>query len=760
MVLAIFSAAIFTSAMLLFGIQPLYAKLVLPKLGGSPAVWSVALVFFQAVLLLGYAYAHLLITKLKPFHAALVHLCVLATALAWLPISYPADWADVPQSGLTFWVLSLFAAGVGFPFFAVSANAPMLQAWFSRTGHPQARDPYFLYGASNVGSLLGLVSYPFVLEPLLSVTRQSLVWAGGYLLLCLLIFCCWALVLRSPPKTPYQPETVDSRLEAGQPSLRARFAWMGLAMVPSGLLVGVSTFITTDLAAAPFLWVIPLALFLVTFIITFARKPLISYARILKLHAWLVAPVLPVMFFGWSGLYWMPVHLAVFFVSSMVCHGELIKRRPEAENLTEFYLWMSLGGVLGGCFSSLVAPHLFDTVLEYPILLSAVFLCRSDFWQAVQNGKLRQGWSFVVLGLLLAAGFFEQTQVALNLLLSNYPAAFSVSLIFLAVYLMFGLVYSVKYPVSQAGLVGMALVLVFTFRFDNFSQHIVETDRSFFGVSSVTADQDGKFHLLKHGTTLHGAEQRRDDLGELVEGRPIPLTYYHDASALVEAVDEVRNASGGLLRDVALVGLGAGSMACHRHQGENWRYFEIDPEVIRIARNPSNFRFLSECGESGGIVVGDGRIMLEKEADRKFDLIFLDAFSSDSIPVHLMTSEALEMYSAKLKPGGVLVFHISNRYMELGSVISSMAAELGGVSYISSLGKDLWVTNRDEYKLPALVAVVSKDPDSLGAIPHSDRWYEPEQKANSQPWTDDFSDVLSAIYRKHTAGLMAIEGRN
>ena len=747
MVLGIYSAAIFISAMLLFGVQPLYSKIVLPKLGGSPAVWSLALVFFQAVLLLGYGYAHLLITKRKPYHGFLLHLCVLAAALVWLPISYPPDWMDVPQSGLTVWVLGLFAVGVGFPFFAVSANAPLLQAWFSTSGHAHARDPYFLYAASNFGSLLALVSYPFILEPWLSVGQQSMAWTGGFVILCLLIACCWAIIRKIPAKAEYRPETTDGALKPDKPATSLRIQWAGLAMVPSGLLVGVSNYITTDLASVPFLWVIPLAIFLVTFIISFSRNPVLSHSQSLKLHAWIVAPALPLMYLGWPGLYLFPLHLGVFFISSMVCHGELVKRRPKAERLTEFYLWMSFGGVLGGIFSSLIAPNIFDTVIEYPILLSAVFLCRGDFWKALKDGKLRQGWSFIVFGLLLAASFFEMTLQSLNDLFLKFPTAFFIILMLSAAYLIFGLISSIRYPVTQAGLVAVGLLLALTFRFDNFSQRVIETDRGFFGVSSVTADRDGRYHLLKHGTTVHGAERRRDNSGALTKGPPVPLTYYHKDGALAEAVNEIRNSNDGLLANVAVIGLGTGSMACHGMPGEHWRFFEIDPAVIRIARTPSNFRFLSECGGDTDIIVGDGRIMLEKQPDNKFDVIILDAFSSDSIPVHLITSEALAIYFDKLKPGGALVFHISNRYLELGSVVSSTAATQDAFTYISSMKNGLWLTDKTEYVLPALVAAVSKAPGNLGQLPYSGNWYKLDKEHFSEPWTDDYSNVLGAIYR-------------
>ena len=437
MVLAIFSAALFASAMLLFGIQPLYAKLVLPKLGGSPAVWSVALVFFQSILLLGYAYAHFLAAKLKRQHGVILHFTLMVAVLAWLPVSYPEEWTELPQSGQTLWVFGVFLSGVGVPFFAVSATAPLMQSWFAHSGHPHAGDPYFLYGASNIGSLLALISYPFVFEPFLSVRQQSAVWTGGYVLLCFLILCCWMLVLKNPQTGRQFSVAGTEPRRASQSGGGLRLKWAFLAMVPSGLLVSVTTFITTDLAAAPFLWIIPLALFLVTFIISFARKPLISYTFSLKLHSWIVAPLLPVIFLGWSSIFILPAHLAVFFISSMICHSELVKRRPPVKRLTEFYLWMSFGGVLGGCFASLIAPQIFNNVVEYPILLLAVFLCRSDFWQAVRDGKWRQGWSLIVLSLLFLSSLLGETRQSLTALLLEYPTAFSALLIFISVYLMF-----------------------------------------------------------------------------------------------------------------------------------------------------------------------------------------------------------------------------------------------------------------------------------------------------------------------------------
>ena len=745
MILALYTLTLFISASLLFGVQPLFAKMVLPKLGGSPTVWSIALVFFQSVLLLGYAYAHFIIAKLKMNHGIILHFCVLGFALLCLPIAYPLGWDEIPQSGVPFWLIGLFAVGVGFPFFAVSANAPLLQAWFSNTGHEQSKDPYFLYSASNIGSLLALLCYPFILEPLLPLGVQSMIWTGGYYLLCLFVVACGAVVwLLGQADFPLNKKAIETPLNE-KPTWHQRGVWIGLAAVPSGLLVGVTAYISTDLVSAPFLWVIPLALFLVTFIITFARKPLIGHSTILFCHSLLVALALVFMFRAISGIYILSVHLAAFFICAMVCHGELVKRRPNAENLTEFYLWMSFGGVLGGLFASIIAPNIFDRVFEYPILMFAVFMCRSDFWEQLHESSWRQSWGILLAGILLGLSYFDFSRPVIEMLV--LPTT---------LLLVIGIVLMNKKTVVQSGLVGIGLVLALCF---GLSQHSIFTVRSFFGVNSVISYEDGKYNLLVHGTTIHGAEKRKNDDGRHIQSKPIPLTYYHYDTPLATVITKLRDTKGGLLGNVAVVGLGSGGMACHSQSGEKWRYFEIDPEVVKIARNPDYFNFLATCGEIDNVVIGDGRVMLEKESDHKFDVIVLDAFSSDSIPVHLMTSEAMAIYFQKLKPGGVLVFHIANRYMELGSVVSSTAANHGGVTYINKLTKGLWRVNKNSFIFESLVAVVARDPKDLGTITKSERWFQLEQDLFSKPWTDDYSNILGALFRAYFYGIVPKEYR-
>jgi hypothetical protein len=742
-ILAVFTVTLFVSALLLFGVQPMFAKMVLPKLGGSAAVWSIALVFFQSVLLLGYAYAHVLTTKLRPNTAVVVHLAVFAGALLLLPIAYPAGWEHAPQENLPFWLIGLFAVGVGVPFFAVSANAPLLQYWFSRTGHPHGEDPYFLYGASNIGSFAALLCYPFILEPLLSLGDQSLLWSVGYVLLGALIMCCGAALWRLGASAGRNaPAIAAATAPLARPVAADRLWWIGLAAVPSGLLVGVTAYITTDLAAAPFLWVVPLALFLLTFVITFQRQPILKHKAVLRLHSLAVATFLIAMFTPLNGLYMPVIHLAAFFLSAMVCHGELVRRRPHASHLTEFYLWMSFGGVLGGLFAGLIAPHVFTRVLEYPILMMAVFLVRRDTWETLKSGDGRLLLAGLVL-LLVVIGLAFQPVLQISETIR----------VALVTVLLIGIVLFNKTPLTQAALIAAGLVMVIGY---DLKQDTVTRVRGFFGVNAILAREEGRFYVLAHGTTIHGA-QDREEIAALDDGDwPDPRPYYHRKGAIATALNLARKQTGAL-PDVGVIGLGAGGMACLRHPGENWKFFEINPQVADLARNPAYFTYLTTCGGRDKIVMGDGRVQLSGESDASYDALVLDAFSSDAIPVHLLTREAMALYLSKLKPGGVMVFHISNRYMELASVVASVANTQGAITYVSRPGDELWSTDLESYRTESIVAIVGRTPDDLAAVSADDRWYQVARDTGTVPWTDDYSNVISAIYRKLRYGVLPRE---
>ena len=721
--LGVFAATICSSAFLLFAVQPMFAKMVLPKLGGSPLVWSFALVFFQTILLFGYLYAHLLTTRLPQRTALYVHVGVLVLAFALLPIGFPAGWEHLSSGNVVFGLAGVFALGTGLQFFAVSATAPLLQGWFSRTGHPQAGDPYFLYGASNLGSFAALALYPFLIEPTLPLSAQATLWAGGFALLIGFIAVC-GLTVR-PDATPVNTFV---RGKNGELSWRMRTRWVLLSAVPSGLLIAVTAHITTDVVAAPFLWVLPLALYLLTFVIVFAKRPLLQHSSILWLHAGVGAPFAICLFIPGYAVLMLPLHLAAFFISAMVCHSELARVRPQATHLTEFYFLMSLGGVLGGLFSSLFAPFVFDRIIEYPILLGAVFLCRRDLRGAIAKAGFKKvSVIALVVGLLTAIAYDYMSALPGDSLFLRVIRAAVVMAIF-----------SVRArPIPQAIMMALGLTVLVGL---SIGKPVIDRARSLFGVHTVFAEENGRFHTLFHGTTIHGIQEWAQG-----KGVPVPLSYYYRGGPFASAIEAIRERRDGL-GQVAVIGLGTGSLACYRQPGESWRFFEIDRKVISIARDPKLFSFLSSCAPNAPVTLGDGRISLAK-ADGMFDLIVVDAFSSDSIPTHLLNVEAFQLYRSKLRSGGAIIFHISNRYMELASVAASAAKHQDEFSLHSSTRPGAWPPDAAKHEMWAEVMVVAKSPDDFGTLTTNPAW----QQVNGElppPWTDDYSHVLSAIWRK------------
>lgn len=723
LLLGAFAATLCASAFLLFAVQPMFAKMVLPKLGGSPLVWSFALVFFQLILLLGYLYAHLLTTRLTPRPALAVHGAVLLAAFAILPIGYPLGWEQVSTGNVVLGLAGVFALGAGVPFFAVSATAPLLQAWFARSGHPRAADPYFLYGASNLGSFSALALYPFLIEPLFPLGAQASLWTGGFVLLMALIACSAALASLEVSNA----NSADAISTPADWAMRRR--WIAFAAVPSGLLVAVTSYITTDVVAAPFLWVLPLALYLLTFVFVFAKRPVVSHQSILWFHACAGAPFAIGLFVSGNAVLMVPLHLAAFFVSAMVCHGELARIRPHASRLTEFYFLMSLGGVLGGVFASLVAPMIFDRVLEYPLLLWAVFLCRGDLREALAKAGFREvAPGAVVLGLMAAIAYDSVAPLPADSLFLRLARAAVVIAIFCV---------RAK-PIPQAILVALGLTMVIGL---GVGQSAVERTRSLFGVQMVMAEDNGRFHVLSHGTTIHGAQERANGKG-IAE----PLSYYYRRGPFGSALDALRQRPQGV-ENVAVIGLGAGALACHRKPDEKWHFFEIDSETIRIARDPALYSYLSDCAPDAPITLGDGRISLAAQPNGRFDAIVIDAFSSDSIPTHLLNVEAFKLYRAKLADGGAILFHISNRYMELASIVAAAAKHEGEHMLLSSPNPKFWAPDAARRESMASLAVVAKEASDLGKLAADRAWTRIDQPAQ-QAWSDDYSNVLAAIWRK------------
>lgn len=733
-ILGIFSLTIFLSAFLLFSVQPFFAKIVLPKLGGSPAVWSVAMVFFQAMLLAGYAYAHIITTRLSLKSAAAVHLAVMTAALVFLPIAVPAGFSEPPATGQIPWLFALFAAAVGLPFFAVSANGPLLQAWFARSGHPHAADPYFLYGASNVGSFASLILYIVLIEPLMAVPEQSRAWAVGFVLLGAGLAACAMLAIVGKARI----RTLDAAADMAEVQSPARprsdwtmrTKWVGLAAVPSGLLVAVTAQITMDVAAAPFLWVLPLSLFLLTFVIAFARRPIVGVATLSRILPLMAAMVVLVIVFGLNLPIWLTltVHLAFFFVAALLGHSVLVSLRPAAEELTGFYFWMSAGGVIGGALVTLVSPFLFDWIAEYPLLILAALACRPETW----SGSRRE-----LLVHLAAAALFV---VVLNYppvaghILSQAGGFYIVMIVGLPL-----LAIALRYrnETIHAALVIAAVGTVFSL---HASQDDLFNARSFFGVVRVTPSADGSYTELAHGTTKHGAMLNSE------RGRkPTPMAYYHESGGIALSLFEVQSRLAGRPANMGVIGLGSGAMLCHRRPGETWTSYEIDQVMVNAASNPELFGFVPFCGNGDPILVGDGRLLLAREPNAKFDYLLIDAFSSDSIPVHLLTVEALRLYADKLTKDGLVTIHISNRHMELASVVAALAREAGMTGRVGKFARPQELGETTPV-FASKVVVLAKSETALGGIAADPRW-KPLDARDTAPWTDDYSNVIAAILR-------------
>jgi hypothetical protein len=796
LMLLVFAATLFCSATLLFMVEPMIGKMILPLLGGTPAVWNTCMVFFQAVLLAGYAYAHFSTAWLGARKQAVAHLVLLAVPFVFLPLAVNRDLikgGENPILGL----LLLLSLSVGLPMFVVSASAPLLQKWFANTAHPAAKDPYFLYGASNLGSMLALIAYPTVVERYLRLGQQSFDWTIGYAVLAALTALCAVFLWQSPrlveisAKTERDPFDDAAKSEAIQPSrhgirsgkrpspnlpvqtaatpmltdnvswLRV-LRWVALAFAPSSLMLAVTTYITTDIAAIAYLWVTPLALYLLSFIIVFSRLPswvhkamvLIMPLLVLALLFFLLSDV-PVLRFGIGGS--LAIHLLTLFVVSMVCHGELALDRPAAKYLTAYFLWMSVGGVLGGLFNALIAPLIFRDIYEYQLVMLLVcFLAppleasKESIWGqrfdtilaslfVLAGGvliylRLRQddlefsrlrgsAWPWLLTALLLGLGLGAVK--ALRARSKKFDPWMDVGLPLGLALLFVGLSWGLESVVVKSRILklaqtfhldpdrllpiltfGVPLVLSYTFverplRFGLgvgavllasafcgiFTERCLHQERSFFGVlqiKQVVYEVDNDILALRrlyHGTTLHGMqflypENRRDE----------PLTYYHRTGP----IGEVMMAYNGddtppEKMNLGVIGLGTGTMACYARKGQNLTFYDIDPIVKRFSFDEDDpyFTYVQDARDRGAnleLVLGDARLTMEKKElkpSEKYGVIVVDAFSSDAIPVHLITREAMQVYLDKLTEDGLLCFHISNRYLDLKPVLYNLAQERG-----------------------------------------------------------------------------------
>ncbi len=729
-VVATYTAAIFLSAALLFAVQPMFTKIVLPRFGGSPSVWAVAMVFFQGILLFGYAYADAL-TRFAGRRLALpIHLGVMMGGAMFLPLSIADGWGMPTPGREEMFLLGLFAASIGFPFFALSANGPLLQAWFARSGHPDAQNPYFLYAASNVGSLLALFAYPVIAEPLSTLSFQVNLWRYGYYLLIVLIALCGALVFTRNVKGDLRATTMEAA-----PAMGRMVAWVALAFVPSALMVAVTTHVTTDVAAAPFLWVLPLSLYLITFILVFSERTWIPQSLLLKSQPVLMALV--VLTLALDIRTWLTVdvalHLLFFFVTAMICHGQLSATRPAAAYLTRFYFCMSLGGVLGGIFSGLLAPNVFSWIAEYPILIVAAALARPD----VARPERREALIYAALAALVVIAALPGLRQGFAVVPPYNWLVWGCALALAAAVLLFR-----SFPLRIA--LAVAAVFVITRVYPpNVRQ--LETVRSFFGVHKIEVTPDGRFRTLRHGMELHGAQRLTTDDGKPVTGKPELSTYYHRESPIAEVIEAVQDKKGGPV-SMAVIGLGAGLVACLARPQDKLDYYEIDADVIRIANDPKRFTFIRDCKPDTKIVLGDARLTLAANADARYDVIHVDAFSSNSIPVHLLTREALRVYQSRLNPGGIILTHISNNHLDLTDVVAATAASEG---LIARLYDEDVVPDRDPMIKFSTVMILAKTNPDFGSLVDWDLHKAP---SGQTPWSDEYSNLLGPLIKKLQEG--------
>jgi spermidine synthase len=817
----LFALTLFLSALLLFWVQPLVGKMVLPLLGGTPAVWNTCMLFFQCALLAGYAYVLASTRWLSRRAQVALHVALLLAASLSLPLAVTVAGAGAAATERPVaWLLKTLFLSVGLPFFALSASAPLLQKWFSETRAASASDPYFLYAASNAGSLIALLGFPLLFEPQLTLGQQGRVWAAAYFALVALVLACAAFSWRArvgtaqrdkqnenDSATPELSSGRTSQLSSGQTAevssnqttevlasrltLRRRLRWVVLAFVPSSLVLGVTTHITTDIAAVPLLWIIPLSLYLLSFVLVFARRQVLPRSLVARLLPGVAVLLALVYLSGAAQPAWflILVHLVFLFLAAMACHGQLADDRPPASHLAEFYLCLAVGGALGGLFNALLAPLLFNTLVEYPLVILLACYLRPSFRRTRgqllglrlgakrsgdakderSDGTIRVGGaergvedegrgvedeggavgnegdgvadarSARRLDLLLPLGIFALAGV-LTMVAPHVGADTDEHVVIERVAVSLGvplfLLNHFFAPRPLRFALGLGAVMLASLLFAGSSDRTLLSERNFFGTLRVTSEGEDSEHWLHHGSTLHGRQYT--DAARQCE----PISYYHREGPL-GTIFGAFNAKPDASRAVAIVGLGAGTTAAYARAGQDWTFYEINPAVLRVARDPRLFTYLTRCaGAPVTVALGDARLRLRDAPDEHYGLVVLDAFSSDAVPAHLMTREALALYFSKLAPGGLVVFHTSNRALELERVVCGIADDAGLVSRVFGDGE----SRPDIGKDPSTWVVVARSDADLGPLSNDERWQPlDERQHRPEVWRDDFSNVAGVF---------------
>jgi len=733
---------IFLSAVLLFQMQLIIAKYLLPWFGGTPALWTTCMLFFQITLTGGYAYSHAIISRLSNRRQSRIHLFLLGSSIvlilwqviAWhLPLLPPAAWKYTVANVETIGVLGLLAVSAGVPFFVLATTSSLLGAWFARS-FPN-RSPYVLYAVSNAGSLLGLLSYPFLVEPNFGLALQSRMWTGGYVLF---VACCGYIALRSGRQgsaTSLGPDKLDAAparsTEGEKPTVGNYVLWLILAACASTVFLATTNKISVDVAVIPFLWVLPLSIYLLTFILCFSFHRL--YHRGLFVIGALVAMLLVCrMMLGMSMMGTHPyltervvVYYLALFICCMLCHGELVRGKPPSRYLTQFYLTISVGGALGGIFVGIVAPYFFDGLWE-----------------------LYFGYFFS--GCAVMAAVCRDRNSLLNLpkwrSLFRVSAATVVVLVGVAPFFLMGDRLPQKYR-SAAVFVADKLGLSRYLEIWRPDYNVIEMRRNFYGTLRVVKadlnDQGAYVHMLFNGETLHGVQYRHDD-----HHRRVPTLYYGPDSGVALAImNHPRYRTKGVLRSqmrVGIAGLGAGTVARYGRGGDYYRIYEINPAIVELAAySDSHFSFVADSKADVDIVVGDARISMEREEPQSFDILVLDAFSGDAIPTHLLTREAFDTYLRHIRTGGIIAVHISNRYLDFQPIMWKLADEMG-----------LWTVtirshSRDSLSYDTDWILLTKDEDLLlnrNIANASSPRIAGKDLDYVRTWTDDYSDLFQLLH--------------
>jgi SAM-dependent methyltransferase len=720
----VFAVVLALSAFLIFWIQPLVAKMLLPVLGGTPAVWTTTVLFFQGMLLLGYLYAHAN-SRLPLKLQGLVHGSLLVLAILALPPG-PAEWSSPPSAASAGWVLASLTLYVGLPFAVLSSTAPLLQHWFGSGHGKAAADPYFLYAASNTGSFVALLSFPTVLERYFPVSELAPMWRASFVIAAAGIVVCFGLAWHRAVPGRLQVLSIRSPPRASQV-----LKWLALAFIPSSLMLGVTTHITTDIAAVSLFWTLPLALYLATFVIAFSKYGATA-ARIARLILPFALFVLIALVF-WQNdkpIFRIPVELCIVTCISMALHSTLYESRPDASLLTSFYLWLALGGFLGGLLNGFIAPLVFRSVLEYPLVLFLgllvaewpFLLAAYRIWSAARWHGFQWRNLAVVLTIAVLFAWWAKGE--------DSPGAASAIVLLVALPL---LTASFAFGTMLAGRIIASSLFVIYLGISIFSVpgQPVHSSRTYFGSFLVYDSREDEVdrRTFVHGTTVHGI-QAKDPANALMA-----QSYYRVVSAVFS--DFLRNRPGSA--SIAVVGLGSGTLACSARAGDSVTFFEIDPEVEHIARQ--YFSYLDQCPGNSEVVIGDARLTLAEQADNRFDILVLDAYSSDGMPVHLITDEAAQIYERVLKPDGLMTFQISNRYVDLKPVIMALTKHRNWSSW------ELTDDNKakDPLIIPSTYILATSSASGNRFLSQLGLATPLESSKHSELWTDDYSNLLAIL---------------